>query len=80
MADEFERVNPITRRVNAGEMTRRQMGTVYKWMKYEDLDVHDLLSWKKEIQGLDSRGHVKWDLTGEGHRKFQSLVKCVCYL
>ncbi len=79
MADEFERVNPITQKVLRGEISRRQMGTVYKWMKYEDLDVANLLSWKKDLQGLDQRGFIKWDMTKEAHLKFRSLVKCVVY-
>merc|ERR1719174_3433672 len=56
-------------------MTRRQLGTFYKFMKYEDQDMKDVIGWKRDIQGLDKRGHIKWDLTKEGHRKFQSLVK-----
>ena len=80
MADEFEQVNPITRRVLAGEMTRRQLGTFYKFMKYEDQDMNDVIGWKRDIQGPDAKGHIKWDLTREGHRKFQSLVKYVACL
>lgn len=32
-ADEFEKVNPITQKVLDGLLSRRSMGTVYKWLK-----------------------------------------------
>jgi large subunit ribosomal protein L40e len=75
MADEFERVNPITQKVLDGVLSRRSMGTVYKWLKYEDLDPSDILSWKKSIQGLNSKGQIKWDFTMPAHKRFQSLSK-----
>jgi len=72
-ADEFEKINPISQQVLDGEISRRSIGTVFKWLKYEDLDPDDILNWKKSIQGVNSKGQVKWDFTMPGHKRFRSL-------